>query len=294
MEVLPLYDGSYSPDSLFFLGDSNEKLFFGIELETETYNESKIHSMEVLDDDDFNYWEARFPTQGQNRILHLVEKYGNNFCFCKGDCSLHNGVEIVTYPLSWDWSQKNQKQINLLLARLCQGRHLSKTKRSCGFHIHMSKAAFSMAHLYKFAKFIYGNKEFCQFIGQRVDTYYAIFNEEFFFRGNDRSWHKIPQDTDKYLAIRVDSETSTIELRFFKGTLEKKEFWKNLEFCKALYDFTKQKSVISFRNYAAQSTILQKFVDFVYTRQKQFSNLYNFIKKSKYNKKNYSKDKREK
>ncbi|MCK7475634.1 MAG: hypothetical protein MZV49_24130 [Rhodopseudomonas palustris] len=99
-----LREHSYKPRPFFrtIPGEAiKDTLFFGFELETE--NILNRHTQ-----DDHILWSQKF----------WEDKGCGKFCYYKWDGSLHNGIEIVSHPMSWAWFQKNKPYFTEYLAGL--------------------------------------------------------------------------------------------------------------------------------------------------------------------------------
>ena len=168
----------------------------------------------------------------------LTDVMGEGFQYYKRDGSLSSGFEIVTHPFSWDFYTENKARIGTQV----ETAHANglRAKSSCGIHIHMTKKAFSYAHLYKFVKFIYDikNRPFMVELSQRgQESSYAAF------RGADTcemakfAKRKTNVSGDRHSAVNCTGP-NTIEVRFFGSTTNKTCFFKNIEFVYALYEYT--------------------------------------------------------
>jgi hypothetical protein len=262
-----LHGHDYKPSPIFQFDNPVEakttKLFFGVELETECSGKYR----------------------NRNAVVEMINET-NELFYCKEDSSLSYGVEIVTHPMSWEYIQRKETQetFNGLLKDLVKLHVKSYDTKTCGIHIHMSRAAFTKLHLYKFARFIYGHKAFMECIAQRKATHYARFDTR------NTALAAIICGVQnmaggRYCALNTENRT-TVELRVFKGTLNQGSFWKNLEFCKALYEFTKEAPLLWFkvdkkttnwdqRNYGR---VLCKFLEYIASRQVEYPNLYAYLK----------------
>ncbi len=199
----------------------------------------------------------------------LIAAADNPYFFLKHDGSIYNGAEVVSHPASFKWINDNFKDTweNVLDVRKT-GMKSFKTD-TCGIHIHMSKKAFSKFHLYKFLRFFRENTVFVAEISQRnsdnLDQWSTLnSNESIFYqakRGNTE---------ERYVAVNLKPPKS-VEIRIFRGNLLETAFRKNLEFCKALFDFTEMSSCLSL-------TAIH-FHKFVVKNKKQFPNLLAFLLK---------------
>jgi len=260
-----IHDHSYQPRYNYYTGkheidDHGQinpdigKLFFGFELEIEKVESFKslLELAEVID--------------------NINLKYDNAFFYNKEDSSLTNGFEIVSHPFTWTWFKENKKQIDEIFILKEQGCRSYQTE-SCGLHFHLSKNAFTTFHLYKLLKFFYENKYFVEVISQRSSgnlSHWAGFNE------NDQANMKLiakekSNSTDserRYVCINTTPE-KTIEIRIFRGTLNKQGFYKALEFVKAIFEFT----LINPPN----KICTHEFISFIKKNKKEYLNLYIFL-----------------
>jgi hypothetical protein len=223
-------------------------LLFGIELETEL----RIYS-------------------SRNNIAQTIQDQTPYF-YCVHDGSLDNGIEIISVPMSYTWIQKNLcKELEKI--RKCKSLSAAQ-QRKCGMHIHMNRKAITNLQLYKMIGFIEQNKSFCLRISQRKNDSYVFDYARFKDRSSGALITDIldndPSDQDRYVAINLQTG-KTVEIRFFQGTLNPRTVMKNIEFCMALYDFT--------REVGRKDMYLSKFLEYI----KKFAYRYpHFIEFMKY------------
>ncbi len=235
-------DYGYKPSPIFFnLPDEVEKFYMGIELEVECIG----IPMSITVD----------------KTIDI-----GSYLFCKEDGSLScNGVEIVSHPATFDWLNENfDKKWMPVLDLRKQGLKSFKTG-TCGIHIHMSRNAFSMLHLYKFMAFFYQNKKFVEKISQRggegLDRWAQIDG-----RANKNLAGKAKgfDGTDKYTCLNLTPDT--VECRIFKGNLDPSKFKRNYEFLHALYMFTRECSLKKVQSY--------EFLEYVCSVYQTYPNLH--------------------
>lgn len=241
-----IHSYSYKPTPKFLKteNDKNNDMFFGIELEVEKADSDVSH-----------------PDMAK-------QIHNENLYYLKRDGSLDNGFEIVTHPMTFNYIQANRETVFLpLLNKLVDNQYRSYDANSCGIHIHMSKQAFGTWQLYRFMKFFIDNRDFVTAISQRkpekLERWAAIDNDN-----EDAIIYKAKKkygNSKRYVAVNLQNQ-STVEIRIFRGTLNYFSFMKNVEFCYALFNFTrdsKDTSVNSFKEYIATSneyTMLKKFI----------------------------------
>lgn len=261
---------SFKPDAKFFsLGDEKDtELYFGVELETEMRSKYQYNS---------------------ELVAAALNKNVPNFIYCKYDGSLSNGFEIVSHPATFNYWKNNTVYFDALngLTKYCR----SFRSDSCGIHIHMSKNAFSGLHLAHFLHFMYNNPAFVEFIAQRTANAYASFVPEERNSVLVRAKQK-RGNYERYTVVNLQNE-ATIEIRIFKGNLRPDAFMKNIEFCKALFDFTNPDELdsfnvkyeakldsyingqsVEFNRIMASDYNVGNFIKFVSDNQETYPNLY--------------------
>jgi hypothetical protein len=236
--------------------------------------------------------EVIAPNHDKQEDVDWISEQAGELFYCKEDGSLHDGAggfEIVSHPFDWAAYQKEggvKQTYNELLEYLQEHKYKSYNTTCCGIHVHMSMKAFSSWHLYKFMAFFYENGQFIHRISQRSTCPHNVApdgdcnhrsscNKNCMIRwaGCKKSKHtRISESRDKeayadrYTACNITGRT--IEIRIFRGTLSKDAFHKNLEFCHAVYTYTK--------NCSAQDVTVPKFVAWL-SGKKEYGNLATFI-----------------
>lgn len=248
-----LYNYDYKPNPIYYRGineskntDKRHNLYFGIELEVESSGNDIESAIDNLPD----------------------------FVYAKEDGSLSNGFEIVSHPCTYKWLKENPDKWNEIL-NLRKDGFCSYDTDTCGIHIHLSKNYFGTWHLYKFLKLFYENPKFILQISQRGEhnlNQWATLSQQSAFGRNDESLiYKAKTkrgNYERHTAINLQN-SHTIEVRIFKGTLNPRSFWKNIEFVKAVVDFT--------LNTALKDITENQFLAFVINHKKEYINLYNWI-----------------
>lgn len=223
-----VYNYSYKPLAVFYDKTSNgittnhraesDVLYMGIELEVAKMRDQA---------DEFN--DSLAALQG-------------DFVYMKEDGSIGpDGVEIVTHPATLQAFEALFPFEQLDQARANGAR--SFAYGNCGFHIHVSRSAFSATHMWKFIKFQMNQPGLCQRVAQRVESSYASW----YFEESEK--RELPDyikgkkyNGRRYLAINFQNRV-TVELRYFKGNILRSAIMKNLEFVQSVYDYTKRLTV---------------------------------------------------
>lgn len=238
----PILPYNTKPSIPTFHGEAKNGLYYGVELEFEIQK----------------YTDNEYVASGM---------YSNHF-YVKHDGSLEYGIEIVSDPCSWKviTDQNTTKHIfnSVALSALA----------TCGMHVHMSKGAFTSLHLYKFMKFIYEEPSFTLFVSDRSRTLirrWAGLN-----RAGDTSikYKALTKHGGPERHVAVALTQHTVEVRIFKGVQTYSRFMKNMEFCEALFNFSRDNSVSDINRL--------NFVKYVMA-SKQYPHLVNLIKTKTYN-----------
>ncbi|WP_137355323.1 amidoligase enzyme [Mycobacteroides abscessus] len=175
----------------------------------------------------------------ESAIVSAVDRIDDSedHLYLKEDGSIH-GVEIVTHPMTLAWARK------FPFARL-----LEDMKRSgCavddgyGLHIHVSRNAFqrdgkqSASHQMLWLLFMYRNVSELEKLARRTSTRWAAFKKP--DPGELARKAQAVACDDRYVAVNCNNK-NTFELRFFKSTLEEREFYAALEFADASVRYTR-------------------------------------------------------
>lgn len=276
-----IYNYSYKPSAIFINDDGHKsyysseytdiagklrsQLYMGFELELEvgrgvSRNDCAEHVCETIN-----------------------EGNGDSVVYLKEDGSIQNGFEIVSHPMTLDFAMNHFKWngISDLIKKGCK----SWDATNCGLHIHMSRNAFvDDKHLFKFFKFLYDNSsDMKAFAGRSVS--YAKWDKSAFLNG----WRNYDETTgnynmqfsssfmkhakgegyneDRYTAVNLQNR-HTIELRFFRPSLNPNTVISALQFCEALFNYTETEcntqqimsgGALAFRSFASWVKTQQRY-----------------------------------
>ncbi len=213
----------YKPKPIFY---GKNDYHFGIELEVAFFNDSG---------------ECDYKA----RIKDLINKT-DGILYLKDDTSISScgksGFEIVTHPMTYEWILNNQEILDPIFC-LSKCGFKSYHAGSCGMHIHVGMKDISAMQLHKILTFIYGRtgRAFASAISMRneddLKNWSSFDNTSKIVRRVLNKKRLDEDDTSRRSAVNLN-HNNTIEFRFFKGTLRKETFLRNIEFVKALMDFT--------------------------------------------------------
>ena len=185
---------------------------------------------------------------GAEKVLATMNNAPEDIVYLKDDGSLSNGFEIVTHPMTLDYAMNHLKWGGITALKRMGFESWSAS--TCGLHIHMSRSAFTDdKHLFKFVKFIYSNRiDLVRFVGR--ESSYAKFGLDNFVSSwvdydtgirQQNSLMKMLKNNDtnndRYCAVNIQN-AHTVELRFFKPSLNVTTVQAALQFCKASFDYT--------------------------------------------------------
>lgn len=218
---LNLQSYSFKPSPVFrHLDGGTETLFMGMELEVARTG-SNVNTMQV------NRWIRNLP----------------DFLYVKSDSSVTYGMEVVTHPFTYEWA-KEEFPYNLF-ENLLTIEGVVPDHGSAGTHIHLSKAAFDITHMWKFILFFLENKQFFGTLGDRGHAHsYGSFEGLAPMRENLLRIVKAKGNAASVGlsfgrgAINLAPE-ETIEMRFIAGNVQPHMIKKNQQLMKSAYDFTK-------------------------------------------------------
>jgi hypothetical protein len=172
----------------------------------------------------------------------------DGLAYLKHDGSIGNGFEIVTHPHTHQQYRENSKLLwdTIDKLRTDYGARSWDTD-TCGLHIHLSRSGFSSgAHLHRFIALVYHNApQMMKFAGRK--TRFARFNDVYTFDEYDRPVFSIKHKTgnpsrvssERYSAVNTQN-TNTIELRFFRGTMNTSGVLSALDLAQAMVEYTRE------------------------------------------------------
>jgi hypothetical protein len=216
-----IHDYSCKPSPMF-KGTSKHNMYLGFELETE------VQSLDT---------GAYYASSNLDGVAYL-----------KHDGSIGNGFEIVTHPHTHQQYRDNSKLLWDTIDRLRTDYGArSWDTDTCGLHIHLSRKGFSSgAHLHRFIALVYHNApQMMKLAGRK--TRFARFNDVYTFDEYDRPVfsikHKVGHPnsfmSERYSAVNTQNE-HTIELRFFRGTMNTSGVLSALDLAQAMVEYTRE------------------------------------------------------
>lgn len=208
----------------------------------------------------------------QRAIDELHRLLGPGYYVTKPDSSVDNGFEIVTRPDSMavhreEWCRffEALKESEFLRKHL---RSWEAPRQCCGIHCHIDKESLSALQLGKLATWINhpNNRSFIEKVAGRGSGGFTSFSDS--VRVSDgRRLKQTTGGSDRYVALNVQNKTA--EMRIFRGTLQPRLFFKNMDFVEASVEWTGLSSCS-----ARHVSDVAQFTRYVYDRRARFPFLY--------------------
>jgi hypothetical protein len=247
-----IHKHGFKPE-LYFYGENKYKLYAGIELETEM---SSDHSRALA---------AEITKQLYSADLLNSNPDDQHFINLQYDGSLEGGYEIVTQPIDI-FNFGTYFDFSNLEKLIAEGVRSFDSDR-CGIHIHLSREAFSDTHLWRFMKMFYKNEYPISILAQRRNSRWASFSNEV---NNVGEYIKDKKCNDnRYVALNLQNST-TIEVRVFKGTMRATTIQRHLELLSALYLYTLNMKLQEVKDNAM---IWSRFANYVLDNSELYPNL---------------------
>lgn len=217
-----IHDYSCKPDPIF-KGTAKHGVYLGFELETELARDVRS--------------AGEWASQALEGTAYL-----------KHDGSIGNGFEIVTHPHTHlTYREGSDTLWNTIEALRDMYGARSWDTDTCGLHIHISRKGFdSGAHLHRFIALVYHNAPtMMKFAGRK--SRFARFNDVYTFDQYDRPVFSLKHKTgnpsrhasERYSAVNTQNK-DTIELRFFRGTMNKSGVLSALDLAQAMVEYTRE------------------------------------------------------
>ena len=185
--------------------------------------------------------EVEVPDTLDKRLIakSIMDSDTAGLFYMKSDSSISYGFEIVSHPFSYDWMKENREAFEPMFALRKMGVKSYNTP-NCGVHVHMSRQAFTKFHLLKFCTMFFKYHDFVFRMSRRNQSSFERYSND----SPSIVWVKklIKQNRGVGGDRNILNLASgvTIECRLFKGTLNPRGWYGNIEFLKSMYEFTKE------------------------------------------------------
>jgi hypothetical protein len=218
------------------------------EEEEEEENSQKIHDYGYKPNPQFQgtgplYYGIELEVDKGNDPEQLVYKAGGEFgnklaYYPKHDSSLDNGVEFVTHPYSYDAIYTKKETLTEFFGMIVKEGFTSHNAKTCGLHIHASKAGMGKDKdltignlIYLFERYFDNMLKF----SRRTLAQLQEWADRYLDENNDSIANETPKSlinkakcTGRRHAINLQN-SETIEFRFFRGTLNIETFMASIQ-----------------------------------------------------------------
>lgn len=186
--------------------------------------------------DNGRYWgtEIEIEVQGADRadLEEIAQALEQEELYFEEDGSLDDGFEIITQPMSLEYSLTSFNWINLgdVLVE-----HCVNPSRNCGMHVHVSRTGIDMTTINKIIVLVENNyNNLMPIIGRDYNQY-----SESFFKESKKYSLKDAEEVNKRSRYNWLNNTNkaTIEFRFFSSTTDGKLIKDRLVFLNDLIEF---------------------------------------------------------
>lgn len=174
---------------------ADEKMFFGVEIET-TGSEANCRYVSPMAD-----------------VFHLERD---------GSLPAGRSFEMISEPMTWNYVVENKSRFEEMFTELSSHGQSSHDASGCGFHIHVSRAAFKNKQAVNRAvAIVHGLRLEMEKFGRRTSSgYYRFYNLSEVFSSSE--FAQVEQH-GHYCAVNTQHvnghDKKTVEFRFPKGTL---------------------------------------------------------------------------
>jgi hypothetical protein len=164
----------------------------------------------------------------KGKVAEVLKNFEENELIVKSDSSIDYGFEVVSHPHTFEKYQ-DKKWKDMFVSEM-------RNSDSCGMHVHVNLESFTSFHLYKFVSFIHKHPTLMTKISERSPNHYCQLYSESNMAPVIKKFKKDGEKSDRYRRVNLGSKT--IELRCFAGVTTYERWMKNIEFIRALYEYT--------------------------------------------------------
>ena len=218
------HEWNYKPESFIPLGDSTNKLLFGIELEVfvgDVHKDKAEYSPHIV----------------MSELMNAADSWGEEQLYFMHDGTVDPGFEVVTHPMTW--RKLDEHKLWRVVDSLPKYVDIKQNNRftKSGVHIHMSRASLQTNQIFKMMHFCYNNTALLTFLGKRKLNEFCGSSS----RSKDFSFRLESQDCElsKYELINL-KHRSTVEFRWFNSIIDAGILRGYVEFLHALRLWTRK------------------------------------------------------
>ena len=206
----------------------------------------------------------------------------DDFFHCENDGSLYNGFEIISQPASLNYHLEQMNDYTEMFRGLLTDGWRSNDVKTCGFHIHLDRYYFGPKGdsaiaklLYIFEKFQEPLRVFSRRSVDQANDWARSRKEQMSENGawikkaikDSKNW---PSHSDRYFAVNL-TNSDTIEIRLWRGTLNPNTFEATLRFTARIAEICKntravEVAAMSFDDLLGDDPIIRSYWDRISNR----------------------------
>lgn len=259
----PIHDYSYRPTPKYYVR----------QISTDTI--IKTNRNEFINNAPFMGFELEVEVNDNDRgdLANQLLSDKDDWFYLKHDGSIDYGFEIVSHPHTlsafnlrdWSW-------IDWLKDKGVR----SWNTDTCGLHVHINKSAFkNNGHIWRFTNLVLYNRNQASRLAGRRDNRWASFTHEYKKVGKIL---KRERNAGRYTAVNL-SNSNTIEVRMFRGSLHEPRLRSALEFVNANFEYTK--SLTSYDVLRNDAMSWWAFTTWVQANESTYPNLMMYLNRIK-------------
>lgn len=210
-----------------------------------SHQEGKLHFLKTVGEEEKRYFGLELESKGDIENACLIEQFKNLFSPEEDGSLTEQGFELVSEPMTLKYLYKNKSKIDSMLKILIKnGQYIDE---DCGFHVHVSRNAFTKGSLLRLVKIVSEFKQDFETFARRKESEdyarYVEYEPKFlWFKGDSFA---DTYDISRYQAINFQNK-KTVEFRMFAGTLDTTEIYATIELVNNLINITNDKTIKSF------------------------------------------------
>ena len=217
MKIQVIHSYDYRPETIFY-GDGPR--YFGVELEIDKGGEIGSNVEQIL----------------------AVENQKHDFYYCKHDGSLDDGFEIVSHPATVEY-HLTQLPWKAIMAEAVSLGYRSHQACTCGLHIHISRLAFGRtaaqqeAAIARLLYFVEKHWNELLKFSRRTNRQLERWAARYGYKDTPKEMmdHTKSYHYGRYTCVNL-TNTETVEIRIFRGTLKYNTFIATLQLVNRLCD----------------------------------------------------------
>ena len=177
-----------------------------------------------------------------SQLLKIANADGPEFLYVKHDGSLHNGMELVSYPMTMIFHQQEMPWQSILREAVRLG-YTSHQARTCGLHVHVNRTAFGETEeeqevvIARILFFVENHWNELLRFSRRTRSQMEQWAARYGRKDDPKAVldHAKRHEFERYKCVNL-TNAQTIEFRMFRGTLKWNSFLATLQMVDRICD----------------------------------------------------------